>query len=62
MFEFDWVQHIRMAFAKSKAKLLFLSLHGVEYNIKSISPVREKGKEKGIHLKLIDYIMLSLDR
>ena len=41
MFEFDWVQHIRMAFAKSKAKLQFLSLHGVEYNIKSISPVRE---------------------
>jgi hypothetical protein len=41
MFEFDWVKHIRMAFAKSKAKLQFLSLHVVEYNIKSISPVRE---------------------
>ena len=30
MFEFDWVQHIRMAFAKSKAKLQFLSLRGAD--------------------------------
>ena len=58
MFEFDWVQHIRMAFAKSKAKLLFLSIRGADATQKVFLLSEKKGKR----LKLIDYIMLSLDR